>query len=138
MSEFIPMIISILFAFLPVYAGLGQINDRKSCKKETNGLCLDVLKCNDVGYHNVYYKVRFEYEYEGVKRRHLAVDKLSWKQAESFEEGNAYAIYVDPKKPHRVRCTNKIYSFNSVACVVIFGLLELLFLTGFMITLFTV
>lgn len=60
--------------------------------------------------------VRAEFEYTYLKRKYRedAVETLSRREEAHFKEGQTYTVYVNPKNPRYIRCTNKKWTWIDV------------------------
>lgn len=105
------------FGILPLWTGMSRWRERFSCKEQIQGifLCYDVL-----GFGNhIHTSAKFEYTYNGSKIKQYAMDELSRKKRKEFQKGKTYPLYVNPKNPRKIRCTNKVFYFEDFFQVIL-------------------
>lgn len=102
---FFIMLVSLVI--LPLYVGISNILNGVSCTEPITAKCLKVenLSTKPISHPNI--NARFEYFYEGKKYVHYSIEMLSKKEMLRFKEGQQYTVYVNPKKPKFIRCTDK-------------------------------
>ena len=131
-------IVKIICSFIPLnllgvlcfWIGFKRWRARLSCKEKIQGifLCCDVLGFGN----NLYTFAKFEYTYHGRKIKQYARERFSAKKGKTFQTGNSYPLYVNPKNPQIIRCTKKTFHFEDFFLV----LLGSFFIVGSLFVLF--
>lgn len=103
------MIIIVGMAFLGgalLSISLGDWIERKRCKIKIKGVYSHsyIYKSNR-GSH---YEVVFDYSFNNKNYHKSGLDTFTKKQAEAFEKGKEYSLYINPKKPKIFRVRTRI------------------------------
>lgn len=100
------------FLFL---VGYRNYKERKDCYIPVRGIFVDV---RTVTRRNTIYKYGiFEYQYQGQFYRNSSIDNIAGRRGRNFHIGAAYEIYINPQKPKRPRCLNKLWTANDITAI---------------------
>lgn len=85
---------------------LGDWIERKRCRKKIKGIYShSYLYKSNRGSH---YEVVFDYSFNNKNYHNSGLDSFTKKQAEAFEKGKEYCLYINPKKPRIFRYRTRI------------------------------
>lgn len=115
---------SIFIALLMAYIQMWQ------CTEIIQGKCIKITRVSTTyPNYSVNYRTKFFYQYNSKKYEGRSIEDFK-KKPENFVEGEAYSLYLHPKKPHMIRCTKKIMSIFEGIVLIFMGLFTLVCVSG--------
>lgn len=108
---------------------VSRILEQKSCREQVTGVCKKLVKRATIR-HTIYYKAEFHYTYGNKQYESCAMEELGGKEKEQFQPGKTYSLYINPRNPLHIRCTQKNAAFQDLFGVVLYGFLFLVGVLG--------